>query len=107
LDLAKEGKFREDLFYRLDVASIALPPLRQRKEDIPLLLGHFCAQAAERLQRPVPAWTAAQLAAWQARDWPGNVRELRNFAERWVLSLVHETAAPVLATPSEPAALPQ
>jgi two-component system C4-dicarboxylate transport response regulator DctD len=106
LALAKEGGFREDLFYRLDVASLVLPPLRQRREDIPLLLGYFCAQAAERLQRPVPGWTAAQLAAWTARDWPGNVRELRNFAERWVLGLVTETA-PVAPTPSEPVALPQ
>jgi two-component system C4-dicarboxylate transport response regulator DctD len=107
LALAAEGRFREDLFYRLDVASIELPPLRQRREDIPLLLSHFCAQAAERLQRPVPAWTAAQLAAWQARDWPGNVRELRNFAERWVLGLVPEaTPSPAPAQSSEPAALP-
>ena len=107
LELAKEGRFREDLFYRLDVGSLPLPPLRQRREDIPLLLGHFAAQAAERLQRPVPAWTPAQLAAWQARDWPGNVRELRNFAERWVLGLVTEAAVAPLPTPSEPAALPQ
>ncbi|HEV6968931.1 MULTISPECIES: sigma-54-dependent transcriptional regulator [Roseateles] len=97
LALARQGRFREDLFYRLDVASIALPPLRQRREDIPLLLSRFCAQAAERLQRPVPGWTAAQLADWQSRDWPGNVRELRNFAERWVLGLVAE------APPSAPA----
>jgi len=107
LELAREGRFREDLFYRLDVASIALPPLRQRREDIPLLLSHFCAQAGERLQRPVPAWSAAQLAAWAARDWPGNVRELRNFAERWVLGLVSDATPPRLPTPSEPAALPQ
>jgi two-component system C4-dicarboxylate transport response regulator DctD len=113
LALAREGRFREDLFYRLDVASIALPPLRQRRQDIPLLLSHFCAQAAERLQRPVPAWSAAQLAAWQARDWPGNVRELRNFAERWVLGLVAEaTDAPAPAARpavagAEPLPLPQ
>ncbi|MFG6489310.1 sigma-54-dependent transcriptional regulator [Roseateles sp. BYS78W] len=108
LDLAREGRFREDLFYRLDVASIALPPLRQRRDDIPLLLGHFCAQAAERLQRPVPVWTAAQMAAWAARDWPGNVRELRNFAERWVLGLVAEAPPPALpTTAAEPTALPQ
>jgi len=107
LELVGQGRFREDLFYRLDVASIALPPLRQRREDIPLLLDRFCAQAAERLQRPVPAWTGAQLAAWQARDWPGNVRELRNFAERWVLGLVNEALPPVLASSTEPLALPQ
>ena len=107
LALAREGRFREDLFYRLDVAAIALPPLRQRREDIPLLLGHFAAQAGQRLQRPVSPWSAAQLAQWQQRDWPGNVRELRNFAERWVLGLVHE--APVEAGPGragEPPALP-
>lgn len=108
LDLAKEGRFREDLFYRLDVASVALPPLRQRREDIPLLLNVFCAQAAERLQRPVPGWSGGELAAWQQRDWPGNVRELRNFAERWVLGLVTEAPPPVLpASATEPAALPQ
>jgi len=108
LALAREGKFREDLFYRLDVASIALPPLRLRREDIPLLLSHFCAQASERLQRPVPAWSTAQLAAWAARDWPGNVRELRNFAERWVLGVVAEALLPELpASSAEPAALPQ
>jgi two-component system C4-dicarboxylate transport response regulator DctD len=89
------------------VASIALPPLRRRREDIPLLLSHFCTQAAERLQRAVPAWSAAQLAAWAARDWPGNVRELRNFAERWVLGLINETTAPGPPASSEPTALPQ
>ena len=107
LALAREGRFREDLFYRLDVASLVLPPLRQRREDIPLLLSHFCAQAAERLQRPVPAWTAAQLAAWAARDWPGNVRELRNFAERWVLGLVGDAAPVAVPVFSGPAALPE
>ncbi|MFT7774245.1 sigma-54-dependent transcriptional regulator [Roseateles sp.] len=108
LDMAKDGRFREDLFYRLDVASVVLPPLRQRREDIPVLLSHFCAQAGERLQRTVPAWSSAQLAAWQARDWPGNVRELRNFAERWVLGLLTEAAPPALPSASaEPAALPQ
>ncbi|MBV8036976.1 sigma-54 dependent transcriptional regulator [Roseateles sp.] len=107
LALAREGRFREDLFYRLDVASLMLPPLRQRREDIPLLLGHFCAQAAERLQRPLPVWSAAQLAAWQARDWPGNVRELRNFAERWVLGLVNEAPPPATPAASGAAVLPQ
>lgn len=106
LALAAQGRFREDLFYRLDVASIALPPLRQRREDIPLLLSHFGTQAAERLQRPLPAWTPAQMAAWQARDWPGNVRELRNFAERWVLGLVPETGPAVASASPAELALP-
>lgn len=106
LQLAKEGRFREDLVYRLDVATIELPPLRQRREDIPLLLSHFCAQAAGRLQRPLLSWSDAQMSAWQAREWPGNVRELRNFAERWVLGLVPEGAVPKLPMQSETTALP-
>ena len=85
--LAARGAFRDDLYYRLNVATIELPPLRQRREDIPLLLAHFAELAALRFRRPVPAWTAAQMALWQSHEWPGNVRELRNFADRWVLGL--------------------
>jgi two-component system C4-dicarboxylate transport response regulator DctD len=85
--LAARGGFRDDLYYRLNVASIELPPLRRRRDDIPLLLAHFTELAALRFRRPVPAWSAEQMAAWQTREWPGNVRELRNFAERWVLGL--------------------
>jgi len=86
-ELAAEGRFRDDLYYRLNVAAIHLPPLRERREDIPLLLTHFAELAALRFRRPVPAWTAEQMALWQTREWPGNVRELRNFADRWVLGL--------------------
>jgi two-component system C4-dicarboxylate transport response regulator DctD len=91
--LADRGGFRHDLYYRLNVATLALPPLRERREDIPLLMTHFTELAALRFRRPVPAWTAAQMADWQARDWPGNVRELRHFADRWVLGL-EAAAAP-------------
>ena len=90
--LAARGAFRDDLYYRLNVASIELPPLRRRREDVPLLLAHFTELAALRFRCKAPAWSAEQMAAWQSRDWPGNVRELRNFAERWVLGL--EPAAP-------------
>jgi two-component system C4-dicarboxylate transport response regulator DctD len=85
--LADRGGFRADLYYRLNVATLALPPLRERREDIPLLLTHFAELAGLRFRRPVPRWGAAQMAAWQARDWPGNVRELRHLADRWVLGL--------------------
>ncbi len=85
--LAAQGRFRDDLYYRLNVATIALPPLRERREDIPLLLTHFTELAALSFRKPVPRWTAAQMAQWQLREWPGNVRELRNFADRWVLGL--------------------
>jgi two-component system C4-dicarboxylate transport response regulator DctD len=97
--LAARGAFRDDLYYRLNVATIELPPLRERAEDIPLLLVHFTEMASLRLRRPVPPWTPAQIAEWKTRDWPGNVRELRNFAERWVLGL-EQAAAPATAAPS-------
>jgi two-component system C4-dicarboxylate transport response regulator DctD len=96
-DLADRGGFRADLYYRLNVATLALPPLRERREDIPLLLTHFTELAALRFRRPVPPWSAAQMAQWQARDWPGNVRELRHFADRWVLGL--EADAPGAEAP--------
>ena len=101
LALSAQGLFREDLYYRIGVISIDLPRLRDRREDIPLLLAHFVAQAAQRYQRPVPAWTLEQMAAWQAMDWPGNVRELRNFAERLTLGLV-----PAAAPAAMPSAAP-
>jgi two-component system C4-dicarboxylate transport response regulator DctD len=107
LQLSAQGQFREDLYYRIGVVGIDLPRLRDRREDIPLLLAHFTADAAARYRRPVPAWSAQQMAQWQAEDWPGNVRELRNFAERLVLGIV---AAPGTAPAAEAGAamsLPQ
>ncbi|CAN7700354.1 sigma-54 dependent transcriptional regulator [Pseudoduganella sp. LjRoot289] len=99
LQLSAQGLFREDLYYRIGVVAIDLPRLRERREDIPLLLAHFVQEAALRYQRPVPQWSAQEMAAWQAADWPGNVRELRNFAERLTLGLAPSVpaAATVLA----------
>ena len=88
LRLSTQGAFREDLYYRIGVVSIDLPRLVERREDIPMLLAHFAQGAAIRYQRPVPQWSTAQMAQWQARDWPGNVRELRNFADRLVLGVM-------------------
>ena len=85
--LSAEGKFREDLYYRLCVVSVDLPRLSARREDIPLLLAHFVQRAALRYQKPVPAWTVQDMAQWQQRDWPGNVRELHNFADQLVLGV--------------------
>ena len=82
---AAEGGFREDLYYRLNVVTIDIPPLRQRREDIPLLFHHFLLTARARYGREVPAPPAEQMSALLAYDWPGNVRELRNAAERCVL----------------------
>ena len=75
------GEFRADLFYRLNVVRLHLPPLRERPDDIPALLAHFARQAAQRLGHPVSV-TPAALAALSHHAWPGNVRELRNAVER-------------------------
>ncbi|MES2950814.1 MAG: sigma-54 dependent transcriptional regulator [Pseudomonadota bacterium] len=85
--LSTEGKFREDLYYRLSVVSVNLPRLNDRRDDIPLLLAHFVQRAALRYQKPLPNWNAQEMAHWQQRDWPGNVRELRNFADQLVLGV--------------------
>jgi two-component system C4-dicarboxylate transport response regulator DctD len=87
LDLSAKGGFRADLYYRLSVATLALPPLRERREDIPLLFEHFLHQAAARHQRPVPETTAGQVRQLVGYAWPGNVRELRNVADRCVLGI--------------------
>jgi len=82
---ADDGRFREDLYYRLHVATVDLPPLRERRDDIPLLLQHFILAAAARYEREPPQVSVADLHALTHHDWPGNVRELRNLAERLVL----------------------
>ncbi|MEH3021961.1 MAG: sigma-54 dependent transcriptional regulator [Pseudomonas oryzihabitans] len=87
LEEARAGRFREDLAYRLNVAELQLPPLRARREDIPLLFDHFLAEAGARLGRPVTPPSAARLAQLLGHGWPGNVRELANAAEREVLGL--------------------
>lgn len=87
LDEARAGRFREDLAYRLNVAQLRLPPLRERREDIPLLFDSFAHKAAERLGRTFPPLSGPQLSHLLSHDWPGNVRELANVAERQVLGL--------------------
>lgn len=79
--------FRADLYYRLNVATIDLPPLQERREDVPGLFAHFVRDASVRYERAEPVWTASDMARWQAYDWPGNVRELKNVAERFSLGL--------------------
>ncbi|AXK53426.1 sigma-54-dependent transcriptional regulator [Pseudomonas protegens] len=87
LEEARAGRFREDLAYRLTVAELRLPPLRERREDIPQLYEHFAQAAAERLGRSVAPLSGTQLSRLLSHDWPGNVRELANAAERQVLGL--------------------
>ena len=78
----KAGRFREDLYHRLAVMRVLLPPLRERREDIPQLVSTFLEQAAEASGRPPPVIPPDTLAALRAHDWPGNVRELRNVLDR-------------------------
>ncbi|MFQ5451281.1 MAG: sigma-54-dependent transcriptional regulator [Nitrospinaceae bacterium] len=80
-----EGLFRQDLFYRLNVIHLHLPPLRDRREDIPLLFQFFVAQACSRYQYPFPRWAPKFEVDLMSREWPGNIRELKNEAERFVL----------------------
>ncbi|MCK9814314.1 DNA-binding response regulator [Pseudomonas chlororaphis] len=87
LEEARAGRFREDLAYRLNVAELRLPPLRERREDIPLLYEHFAHDAAQRLGRQPGPLSGTQLSRLLSHDWPGNVRELANVAERQVLGL--------------------
>lgn len=83
--MVRKGEFREDLYFRLDVVKIELPPLRDRVDDIPLLLGHFLDQFAEENNLPKINLTTKALSVLQAYRWPGNIRELRNFCENLVV----------------------
>jgi DNA-binding NtrC family response regulator len=106
----QQGRFRADLFYRLNVVRIAVPSLRERKEDIPLLARHFVAEIAARLGREAPVLTPMALARLAAYHWPGNVRELSNAVERAMildpasglesLDLAQEGAPVPLAVPA-------
>ncbi len=80
-DLVKQKEFREDLYYRLKVIVLRLPPLRERREDIPLLVRYFIDQIADETKRPVRDISPTALNALREYDWPGNVRELRNTLE--------------------------
>ena len=81
----KEGTFRQDLYYRLNVFPVCMPSLRERQEDIPLLAEHFLRQMARQLQQPVCSLSPAGLQALQAHIWPGNVRELEHLLQRAVV----------------------
>ncbi|WP_339489089.1 sigma-54-dependent transcriptional regulator [Pseudomonas sp. EL_65y_Pfl2_R95] len=97
LDEVRKGRFREDLYYRLNVATLQIPALCDRREDIPLLFEHFAQEAAQRHNREVSPLPANELARLLGHDWPGNVRELINAAERHALGL----SAPVEAFASQ------
>ena len=88
LELACQRQlFRADLYYRLNVVTLIIPALRDRKDDIPLLLHHLARDARTRYRKEIPEYTPSLMMQLMAYQWPGNVRELRNIADRWVLGL--------------------
>ena len=110
----EQGAFRDDLYYRLNVFPIHLPPLRERSDDVPLLVKHFVGVIARELGRPPPEIDAEAMSLLRAHPWPGNIRELRNVIERAVLlcegpmiaakllprEIVHATEPPAVAAES-------
>jgi DNA-binding NtrC family response regulator len=114
LQLVDEGRFREDLFYRLNVVSLAIPPLRERREEIPTLIHHFLTRHARDAGRPIPQLSPQALERLSAYDWPGNVRQLTNELKRIValhdeneLVDLKDLSAPLRdATPARPTLQP-
>jgi transcriptional regulator with GAF, ATPase, and Fis domain len=116
---ARSGKFRQDLFFRLNVISIRMPPLRERRDDIPLLAAYFADRFSKKMKRKLYGISDRARACMAAYDWPGNVRELENALERAVVlgnadlilpedlpEAVAEAVVPVTAAPANGAALP-
>ncbi len=106
-DAVKQGQFREDLYYRLKVLNIPLPPLRDRKEDVPLLVDHFINRFNKRLKKEIQSVTTGALSSLLDYNWPGNVRELENVIERAVVladeeKILPEHLPPELSTKSSP-----
>ncbi len=107
IDLVRKGEFREDLYYRLHVASLRIPPLRERREDVPLLFGHFLTRAARRFGREPPPLLAGVRHHLETHHWPGNVRELAHYAERVALGLAATDSGPVVETREDAPSLPE
>src|SRR5208283_3594683 len=104
--MVDEGKFRSDLYYRLHVFPLTVPPLRERQEDIPLLIRYFTQKFAQRMSRPIESIPSAAIDALCSYEWPGNIRELQNVIERSVIlspGRVLQVALPEIATSSKAA----
>ncbi len=93
LDAVREGRFRADLYYRLDMARLVLPPLRERKADLPLLFAHFINEALPKTTRVWPEITENVRRHLIDHNWPGNARELKTFAVRFALGLLEPARA--------------
>ncbi len=110
MEAVKEGTFREDLYYRLNVFPIHIPPLRERKEDIPLLAMHFLEEYNREFGKKVKGFSEETLRFMENHPWKGNVRELRNFVERAVLlaqdDIIHMGAEEFMTTPPTPPKAP-
>ncbi|HBL66385.1 MAG TPA: Fis family transcriptional regulator [Achromobacter sp.] len=106
-DPSIRGKFREDLFYRLNVVTIRIPPLRERREDIPLLFAHYLGHASRRFQRDIPDIPSSITQHVMTHAWPGNVRELAHFAERLVLGVPDTVKSSPVPAPDNKQSLPE
>ncbi len=102
--MVEERKFRADLYYRLNIFPIALPPLREREEDIPLLVAHFVRKFAERVGKSIDCIPDDVMEALQQHHWPGNIRELQNFIERSLIMATGSVLRPSLEALSPPQA---
>lgn len=106
-DPSERGDFREDLYYRLNVVTLSIPPLRERREDIPLLFSHFLSRAAERFEREVPPVSPAVQQHLMSHSWPGNVRELSHLAERVALGIEGTLGKPLPPAAETGVSLPE
>ena len=108
-ELVKEGRFREDLYHRINVFPITIPPLRERQEDIPILVDHFLGKLRNSLGKPLPGISLNAMNSLRAYSWPGNVRELRNCLERAAIivqagDLIRTEHLSISAPPTDPTA---
>jgi transcriptional regulator with GAF, ATPase, and Fis domain len=99
--LVAQNQFRRDLYYRLNVFPIVVPPLRDRREDIPLLVRHFVGTYAERMKKPIEDIPTEVMEEFVGHSWPGNIRELQNFIERSVILTHGKTLRPLLRQSAE------
>lgn len=90
----EEGTFRKDFYYRLNIFNIHVPPLRERAEDIPILIRHITKQQAEKMNRPVPIYSDEAIELLCGYPWPGNVRELKNIVKRFIILFSNDTVTP-------------